>query len=126
MGNNHSDASGPDSPLSPLPTQAQRRAFEVSTALVDLPPNVYVNRVDPGPPSCCLSPEQFLNLQAMLPLHLTYRKWQLLYGTEEHGFSLGTLRSQLERNTKNTSRSKTSAVLVVPDAGRLHESTPGD
>lgn len=90
--------------------------FDVTQALVELPPNVFVNRVDPAPPSCCLSAAMFLSLQSHLPLHVQHRKWLLLYGSEEHGFSFNSMRHQIEQVTATT-RLRAGAVLLVVAGG---------
>ncbi|EKG07011.1 hypothetical protein TCSYLVIO_001860 [Trypanosoma cruzi] len=87
--------------------------FDVSVALEEVPPDVYLKRETAIKPSIPITGKQFLTLQEHVPPRFQGRRWRLLFCSGLHGFSRLALQHNCAEEIRSARGNERPAVLIV-------------
>ncbi|EKF39108.1 hypothetical protein MOQ_000670 [Trypanosoma cruzi marinkellei] len=87
--------------------------FDVSVALEEVPPDVYLKREAAIKPSILITGKQFLTLQEHIPPRFQGRRWRLLFCSGLHGFSRLALQHNCAEELRRAQGKERPAVLIV-------------
>ncbi|ESL07507.1 hypothetical protein TRSC58_04803 [Trypanosoma rangeli SC58] len=87
--------------------------FDVSAALEEVPPDVYLKRDTAMTPGILITSKQFLTLQRHIPTRFQSRCWRLLFCSGLHGFSRFALQNSCAEELKSARGKERPAILII-------------